>query len=107
VTELVWVRQARDGLLDIYVTVGRDNPDGAERIYDAIEARVISLARYPCLGRRRPDIRVGARLLVQRPYLILYRTDPDADDAPVDVVTIVRVIDGRRDLPTVLADYEC
>jgi toxin ParE1/3/4 len=37
------------------------------------------------------------RMLVEAPYLILYRTDPDANEG-VDTVEIVRVIDSRRDL---------
>jgi toxin ParE1/3/4 len=31
-------------------------------------------------------------------YLVLYETHPDADDGPVEMIEIVRVIDGRRDL---------
>lgn len=37
-------------------------------------------------------------MLVEAPYLILYRTDPDTDDGPVNAVEIVRIVDGRRDL---------
>jgi toxin ParE1/3/4 len=36
--------------------------------------------------------------LVQRPYLILYEIQPDSDEGPIEVVEIVRVVDGRRDL---------
>lgn len=44
----------------------------------------------------------AARALVERPYLILYETHPDTNEGPVDWVEIVRVVDGRRDLPSVL-----
>jgi toxin ParE1/3/4 len=37
-------------------------------------------------------------MLVETPYLLLYRTDPDTDEGPIGVVEIIRVIDGRRDL---------
>jgi toxin ParE1/3/4 len=37
-------------------------------------------------------------MLVERPYLILYRLDPDHPVGPVEEVEIVRVVDGRRDL---------
>jgi len=40
--------------------------------------------------------------LVEEPYLILFETHPDTDDGPVDWVEIVRVVDGRRDLPAVV-----
>ena len=37
-------------------------------------------------------------MLVAFPYLILYQTSPDTDESAVDLVEIVRVVDGRRDL---------
>jgi len=36
-------------------------------------------------------------MLVEAPY-VLHETIPDADQRPVDIVQIVRVVDGRRDL---------
>jgi toxin ParE1/3/4 len=50
------------------------------------------------MGVRRSDIRPSMRMLVESPYLILYRTDPDTDDGTVRAVEIIRIIDGRRDL---------
>lgn len=96
--KLLWTPQAREDLLDIYLTIGLDNPAAAERIYAAIEAKTELLASHPRLGPRRPEIRSPTRLLVERPYLILYETRPDTDVGPVEAVEIVRVIDGRRDL---------
>jgi toxin ParE1/3/4 len=37
-------------------------------------------------------------MLVERPYLLLYRTEPDADEGRIADVQIIRVVDGRRDL---------
>ena len=34
---LLWTPQAREDLLEIYVTIGLDNPSAAERVYSAIE----------------------------------------------------------------------
>jgi toxin ParE1/3/4 len=39
-------------------------------------------------------------MLVAGRYLILYETRPDTDEGSLDAVEIVRVVDGRRDLPT-------
>jgi toxin ParE1/3/4 len=50
------------------------------------------------MGVRRSDIRPSMRMLVEAPYLILYRTNPDTDEGSVGAVEIVRVVDGRRDL---------
>lgn len=38
------------------------------------------------------------RMLVEAPYVILYRTEPDTDEDPVTAVEVIRIIDGRRDL---------
>lgn len=96
--EVLWSPQARQDLLDIYVYIGVDNADAAERLYDAIEVAVNHLARHPRLGVRRKEILSSARILIEGAYLILYETHPDTDDGPVHQVEIVRVVDGRRDL---------
>jgi hypothetical protein len=46
----------------------------------------------------RAEIRPNLRMLIETPYLVLYRTDPDTDDGIVRVVEIIRIVDGRRDL---------
>jgi toxin ParE1/3/4 len=84
--------------LDVYLTIGLDNPPAAERAFVTIEAKTELLASYPHIGPRRPEIGPSARLLVEKPYLVLYETHPDTDSGPIDEVEVVRVIDGRRDL---------
>lgn len=96
--DLLWRPQAREDLLEIYLAVGLDNPDAAERLYTAMEAKATLLASYPRLGVRRPEIQRSARILMEGAYLLLYETHPDTDDGPVDSVEIVRVVNGRRDL---------
>jgi len=97
-TKLVWKPKAREDLLDIYVAVGRDNPEAAERLYTSMEAKADLLIRHPRLGVRRPEIRKSARMLVEGSYLLLYQTHPDTDSGRIAKVEIVRVIDGRRNL---------
>ena len=96
--KVLWSPQAREDLLDIYLTIGLDDPSAAERFVNLIEAQAALLADHPRLGPRRPEILPTTRVLIERPYLILYETHPNTDDAPVDTVEVVRVIDGRRDL---------
>ena len=96
--KLYWTNQAREDLLDIYVLIGLEQPAAAERYFDRIETKVDLLASQPRMGVRRSDIRPAMRMLVEAPYLILYRTEPDTDDGPVAVIEIVRVVDGRREL---------
>jgi toxin ParE1/3/4 len=96
--KLVWSPQAREDLLEIYIAIGLDNPDAAERLYTAMESKAELLGRHPRLGVRRPEIQGSARILVEGAYLILYETHPDTDEGPIETVEIVRVVDGRRDL---------
>ena len=95
---LVWSHAARNDLLDLYETIALEQRAAAERYFDRIEAKTLSLLAQPRMGMRRSDIRPSMRMLVEAPYLILYRTDPDTDDGPVNAVEIVRIVDGRRDL---------
>lgn len=97
-TKLLWSNQARTDLLEIYELIGLEQPAAAERYFDRIEAKAKLLQSQPRMGLRRPDIRPSVRMLVEAPYLLLYRTLPDTDDGPVDAVEIIRLVDGRRDL---------
>jgi toxin ParE1/3/4 len=96
--KLVWTPQAREDLIEIYTYIGLDNPSAAERIFDAVQAKIGSLVESPRIGTRRPDIRRSARILVEGPYLVLYETHPDSDENAIDEVEIVRIVDGRRNL---------
>lgn len=101
-SSVLWTPQAREDLLDIYVTIGFDNPAAAERMYSAIEMHVETLASSPRIGVRRPEIAPSARVLVEGVYLILYETHPDTNDGPVQSVEVVRIVHGHRDLSHVL-----
>ena len=96
--EIVWSPAARQDLLDIYVLIGSEQPRAADRYFDRILASVTRLSEHPRIGKRRPDIRAETRMLVERPYIVLYRTEPDSDDGEIAHVIVIRVVDGRRDL---------
>lgn len=96
--ELLWRPQALEDLIDIYVTIGLDSADAAERIYSALTARAELLSAFPRMGQRRPDVAPSARVLVEGSYLLLYEVCPDVDTGAVVSVEIVRVVDGRREL---------
>lgn len=97
--EFRWSKQAREDLLQIYLAIGHDNIAAAERVYDRLDELAAMLKQQPRMGPRRKDIRPKVRMLVERPYLILYEWTPDTDQGPVDLIEIVRVVDGRRNLP--------
>ena len=96
--KLTWTPLAQSDLLEIYVTIGLECPAVAERYYDRLRDKARTLQDYPRLGTSRPDIATGARIMVERPYLLVYRIKPDDVEMPVAEVEIIRVIDGRRDL---------
>lgn len=102
-TVLRWRPQAREDLLDIYATIALENQAAAERIYDQIEARVDTLAQNPRLGPRRPDLFPTARILIHGAWIILYETTPNADIGRIEWVDVIRVVDGRRDLPNLFS----
>ena len=86
-----YTRRAREDLLEIWEWIASDSPGGADRVYDAIEARCGSLRNHLELGRPRPEIGEGARSLVIERWIAFYRIVEDG-------VQIVRIVDGARDL---------
>ena len=72
--ELVWSNQARTDLLDIYVLIGVERPAVAERYLDRIESKVRTAEIAAADGRAAVHIRPSMRMLVENPYLLLYRT---------------------------------
>lgn len=99
---LIWTPQARADLIDIYLTIGIEQPAAAERYLTKMEQKAMLLAEQPRLGVRKPEIHPAARMLVESPYVLLYETEPDTDEGSIDIVEIVRVVDGRRDLRNLL-----
>jgi toxin ParE1/3/4 len=90
-------RRARDDLLEIWLRVAAENPAAADRLYDRFETRIAQLERYPEIGVARPDIAPEARMLVVRPYLVLYRLIRGGSE-------VVRVVHGARRLDSELFD---
>ncbi|WGF90320.1 type II toxin-antitoxin system RelE/ParE family toxin [Marinivivus vitaminiproducens] len=87
---IVRTDQADEDLIDIWTHIALDNPEAADRVLDAIQARWQQLARHPYSGIARDDISPGIRLLVAGQFLTLYRVSEQ-------VIEIVRVLHGRRD----------
>lgn len=96
--KLLWTPKARGDVKSIYIALAKERPQSAERYFTKFRRKAELLIENPRLGERHPEIFRNARMLVAAPYVILYETQPDADDEPVHTVEIVRVVDGRRDL---------
>jgi toxin ParE1/3/4 len=83
--------RARLDLIDIWLEIAPLNTPAAERLYNRLEARVEILKRFPEAGPPRPDIASEARVLVESPYIILYRIIPGG-------AQVVRVLHGARNI---------
>ena len=91
--EVVVAPRAEAELRAIWLAIARENPPAADRVLLAIDEKISRLKEYPDLGVRRNDISQGARILIEGNYLLLYEHRKDQD-----VVDIISIIDGRREL---------
>ncbi|HOB74059.1 MAG TPA: type II toxin-antitoxin system RelE/ParE family toxin [Phycisphaerae bacterium] len=88
--------RAREDLEEIEAYIAHDSPDAARRVILELQTAMQRLAESPGLGHRRSDIDDPRyRFWVVYSYLIVYipQTDP---------LQIIRVVNGYRNLPTVL-----
>ena len=85
---------ARDDLIGIrdWIAVQAQSYDIADAYVERIKARLSSLADFPNRGSPRPDLGPELRSIpFERKRIIVYRIEGD-------VVDILRVLDGARDL---------
>ncbi len=87
--------RARRDLIDLWLLVREADPAAADRLLQRIEARIEILGRFPEASRRQREIAPDARVLVESPYLILYRLI-------LEGVQIVRVLHGARPIGRVM-----
>lgn len=90
---------ARQDLLSIWEYIADDNPTAADRVLDTLDKKMALLAEHPFLGPARPDIAPDLRYLVSDNFVVLYRVLPD-------VVEIVRVLHGARNLTAIFTDID-
>ena len=82
---------ARDDLAAIGLYIAADNPERALSFVDALEQRAQRIGERPGSFPARDGISLGLRSAVHGSYMILFRELPD-------LVRIVRVLHGARDL---------
>lgn len=93
-------RRARRDLLEIGDYLERvASRRTAFRWVVRLEERALALAREPFAGAELPDLG-GRRRVVVRPYLIVYRI------VSKDLVRVVRIVHGARDLPALFPVVE-
>ena len=93
---LVLAPRARADLFDIDAYIAERNPLAAERLIERLIQAMKTLARMPMMGRTCEDLGLPAvRRFVVEKHHIFYVLDGKG-------INVVRVIHGRRDVPTVL-----
>jgi plasmid stabilization system protein ParE len=93
---VIWRRRAENHLQAIYDYISLENPHAASAYAEDIVAASERLRTFPKSGRKF-DSRY--RVLVARNHLIFYHHDADQS-----LVSIVAIIDGRRDVMAALDD---
>jgi plasmid stabilization system protein ParE len=98
---VLWTRTARRDLDAIVAYIATDSIENAMSVLDRLQERAESLTTTAERGRLVPELRsIGVhqyRELVERPWRIVYRIEPDT-------VMVLAVLDGRRDLESLLLD---
>lgn len=87
--------RARRDLIELWLELRDVNPGAADRVYQRLGARLEILKQFPEAGPLRPRLDREARVLVEPPYLVLYRIIPEG-------VQIVRVVHGARQIDRAL-----
>ncbi len=92
---IVFSRAAQQDLDALFDWIALDSGmDRAEAILRRIDETLFNLASTPGIGRLRNDLDGAPRSFAIWPWLVLY--EPTANN---DGILVLRVIDGRRDLP--------
>jgi len=96
-----WTKTAR-GDLDIVVDyIAEDSVENALAVLDRLEQRADALSLAAERGRLVPELKavdvLQYRELIERPWRIIYRIEPDQ-------VVVLAVLDGRRDLRSLLLE---
>ncbi len=94
-----WTAAARQDLAEIVAYLGSKSPSASLRALERIEEKAASLESMPNRGRLLPEVERFAvrryRELVIPPHRLIYRVRDD-------IVYVLGVFDGRRNLEDVL-----
>lgn len=92
---VIWAPRARRDLLDVWRYYARvASPEIADRLLRDIHQTGNRLSEQALMWRARDDVVPGLRSVVVHPYVLFYRVSETT-------VEIVRVLHGRRNLPSI------
>lgn len=99
--EILWTETARTDVEEIARFVAHDSVENALGVLDRLEHAAEKLAFLPERRRFVPELKqlgvLAYREIIVRPWRIIYRFD-------VDRVYVLGVLDGRRDLASLLLE---
>ena len=99
--EVLWTETARTDVEEIARFIAHDSVENALAVLDRLEHAAENLAVLPERGRFVPELKqlgvLAYREIIVRPWRIIYRFD-------VDRVYVLGVLDGRRDLASLLLE---
>ncbi len=87
--------RAEADLESILEYLERTNSSAAQRCAMDFREKTEALARFPEMGRLRPEIASDLRSTLVWPYVLFYRVEDD-------VVQILRILHGKRDLRRIM-----
>jgi toxin ParE1/3/4 len=91
--------EAEGDLDEIEEYIGADNPLAATNFVKHLAEYFLQLTDNPGIGRKRDYLRTGLRSITKGDYLILYCQKND-------VVEVVRVLHGARDIEAIFQSFE-
>jgi plasmid stabilization system protein ParE len=95
---VVFSREARADLLQIEAYLAHNaGEQRAELALARIRSTITLLSYNPAIGAPRSYTKKGEFAFPVRPWIIIFRPLPDLDG-----IYVLRVVDGRRDLPRVI-----
>lgn len=83
--------EADADLVDIWLYIANDQPINADRFLDRLQEKALKLAKFPDMGRDRPELAEGLKSFPVDRYNVYYRVTDTA-------LVLVRVLPGSRDI---------
>jgi toxin ParE1/3/4 len=93
--KIVVSEQADSDLLQIHGYLAERNPAAAFALADRFHRAFENLTHFPFIGRDRSILINGSRSIIVETYVVFYVVNEQR-------ITIFRVLDGRRDIESVL-----
>lgn len=93
---VILLPRAKRDIYKIWHDISSQSPVAADKFFDKLDRRILSLIEFPDRGASREDLRKGLRMLVEGYHLIFYRVQGRK-------VEIVRVVHGAMDLPKIFS----